>query len=113
MNGRRLLTPQEAAALWGCTPAYISQMSNNGMLPVAQVAEIVTPTGYRTTKLFDPKDVMRVRAEARQSKRTGHAPKLQTSKAKARQRQSQLLRLRAYYQMPRAERPRHWLQVSV
>ena len=113
MNGRRLLTPQEAAALWGCTAAHITHLANEGRLPVTQVAEIVTPTGYRTTKLFDPKDVMRVRAEARQSKRTAHTPKVQTSKAKARQRQSQLLRLRAYYQMPRAERPRHWLKVSV
>lgn len=99
--------------LWGCSPSHITHLANDGRLPVAQVAEIVTPTGYRTTKLFDPKDVMRVRAEARISKRTAHTPKLQTSKAKARQRQSQLLRLRAYYQMPRAERPRHWLKVSV
>ena len=109
-----LLTPQEAAAIWGCTTSHIYALANDGKLPVAQVAEIVTPTGYRTTKLFRPRDVLDARRAARVSK-ASRTPPVLTSKAKARQRKVQQAKLRAYYQLPRDQRKRvgAWLKTEV
>ena len=106
-----LITTHQACAIYGCRAQNLTKMAKKHRIQPRGRAEIVVADGYRTTYLWHPQDILKLRAMVRvtESNRRRKRNPAKRPSVKRRMRTLQLAKLRAYYQTPRDQRTSQWM----